>query len=59
MPIFRPISMRVPMTKEEHRTVRELAEHEGVTATALVRGLLRREHARIFGAKVPTKKGKR
>jgi hypothetical protein len=59
MPIDRPISMRVPMTKEEHRMVRQLAEHEGLTATALVRGFLRREHARIFGAKPTTKRGKR
>lgn len=39
--------------------VRQLAEHEGLTATALVRGFLRREHARIFGAKPTTKRGKR
>jgi hypothetical protein len=54
--IERPVSFRVPLTEDEHRMLRELAEREGVTATTLVRGWIRREHA---AGRANTKKGGR
>lgn len=50
MPIPRPISLRVPLTAEEHGMLRALAEHEGVTATTLVRSWVRREYAVKVGS---------
>jgi hypothetical protein len=58
MAIDRELSFRIPMNETEHRMLRELAEHEGTTATALVRGWLRREHARVFGEPKPRKGGR-
>lgn len=57
-PAARDYMLRVRMTEDERQMLEALAEKSGLTASDIVRQLVRREHAATFGEK-PAKRRKR